>query len=201
MNMVMTEKSGHHFAVYTPRVVPFFIQTLRQLLMRNRKRTIMNYEFWRMWKDTVVAYFKNFETHKVPGSRLGQFIWDMWWTTWHWDRYFLRVLRFSSVNIIPSWLHAHVSSERWTTGPVVAAVQRDSLTPSTRTTWKLWKPWKIGVRLAEIPDHYKNDEGLLDVATRLTVSSAMDIRLITYESERIWKEIVTAHLTSAKLLK
>jgi hypothetical protein len=83
MNMVMTEKSGHHFAVYTPRVVPFFIQTLRQLLMRNRKRTIMNYEFWRMWKDTVVAYFKNFETRRVQGSRLGQFIWDMWWTTWH----------------------------------------------------------------------------------------------------------------------
>jgi hypothetical protein len=42
---------------------------------------------------------------------------------------FLRVLRFSPVNIIPPGLHTLVSSEGRTLGPLVTAVQRHSLTP------------------------------------------------------------------------
>jgi hypothetical protein len=35
-------------------------------------------------------------------------MWDLWWTKWHWAG-FLRVLRFSPVNIIPPLLHIHLS--------------------------------------------------------------------------------------------
>jgi hypothetical protein len=38
--------------------------------------------------------------------RPGQFMWDLWRTGWHWLRDApLRVLRFSSVNIVPPLLH------------------------------------------------------------------------------------------------
>jgi hypothetical protein len=29
--------------------------------------------------------------------------WDLWWTKWHWERFFSESLRFSPVNIIPPW--------------------------------------------------------------------------------------------------
>jgi hypothetical protein len=32
-------------------------------------------------------------------------MWNLWWTKWHWDRFFPRVLRFSPVNFIPPVLH------------------------------------------------------------------------------------------------
>jgi hypothetical protein len=35
----------------------------------------------------------------ASGPRPGQSMWDLWWTKWHWDRFFLRVLRCSPVNI------------------------------------------------------------------------------------------------------
>jgi hypothetical protein len=35
----------------------------------------------------------------------GQYMWDLWWTKWHWDRFSPRVLRFSPVNFIPPVLH------------------------------------------------------------------------------------------------
>jgi hypothetical protein len=31
-----------------------------------------------------------------PGSHPGQFIWDLWWTNWHWDR-------FVSPNVVVEW--------------------------------------------------------------------------------------------------
>jgi hypothetical protein len=40
-----------------------------------------------------------------PGSMPGQCMSDLWWTKWHWDRFFSRVLRFSPVSFIPSMLH------------------------------------------------------------------------------------------------
>jgi hypothetical protein len=42
---------------------------------------------------------------------------------------FLRILWFSPVNIIPPGLHTHISSGGRTIRPLVAAVQRHSLTP------------------------------------------------------------------------
>jgi hypothetical protein len=32
-------------------------------------------------------------------------MWDFWWTKWHWDRFFPRVLRFFPVSFIPPVLH------------------------------------------------------------------------------------------------
>jgi hypothetical protein len=40
-----------------------------------------------------------------PGSIPVHYIWDLWWTKWHWDRFFSRVLRFSPVSFIPLVLH------------------------------------------------------------------------------------------------
>ena len=43
------------------------------------------------------------------GSIPCQSMWDLWWTKWHWDRFFfLRVLHFSRVSIIPPMFHAHL---------------------------------------------------------------------------------------------
>jgi hypothetical protein len=39
-----------------------------------------------------------------PGLDPG-LMWDLWWTKWHWDRFFPRVLRVSPVNLIPPVLH------------------------------------------------------------------------------------------------
>jgi hypothetical protein len=38
---------------------------------------------------------------KIPG----QSTWNLWWTKWHWDRFFPRVLRFYPANFIPPVLH------------------------------------------------------------------------------------------------
>ena len=40
-------------------------------------------------------------SHRGPGSIPGQSVWDSRWTEWHWDRFFLRVLRF------PAAFHTH----------------------------------------------------------------------------------------------
>lgn len=44
-----------------------------------------------------------------PGSVPGQSIWDLWWKKWRWERFFLRVSRFSTVRIIKPSLHTHIS--------------------------------------------------------------------------------------------
>jgi hypothetical protein len=35
-----------------------------------------------------------------PGSNPGQVMWDLWWTKWHWGRFF-RVLPFPLPSVIP----------------------------------------------------------------------------------------------------
>jgi hypothetical protein len=72
-------------------------------------------------------------TSDIRVSRSGQFLRDLWWTKWHWDRV------FSEFFVVPCQyhstvaLHTHVSFLDWTIGLLVAAVQRHSLTPSTWT--------------------------------------------------------------------
>jgi hypothetical protein len=51
---------------------------------------------------------RRLHTAYARGSRPGQSMWDLWWTKWHWDRFFVRVFRFSPVNIIPSCLSIHI---------------------------------------------------------------------------------------------
>jgi hypothetical protein len=58
--------------------------------------------------------------------RPGQSMWDMWWAKWHWDRFY-------PVSTIPSWLSI-LMTWGWTVGPLVAVVQRHSLTASMWTT-------------------------------------------------------------------
>jgi hypothetical protein len=59
------------------------------------------------------------------GSNPGQSAWDLWWTKWHCGR------TFPSYTVA---LRAYVSSGGWKVGPLVAAVQRHSLTPLTCAT-------------------------------------------------------------------
>jgi hypothetical protein len=42
-----------------------------------------------------------------PGSRTSQSTWGLWWTKWHWDRFFHEFF-CSSVDIIPPWLSTHM---------------------------------------------------------------------------------------------
>jgi len=44
-----------------------------------------------------------------PGSSPPQFTWDLWWKKWQRERFYLRVLWFSLVSIIPPGLHTHMS--------------------------------------------------------------------------------------------
>ena len=45
----------------------------------------------------------------VTCSMTEQFMCDLWWTKWHWERLFiLLVLRFFPGSIIPSMLHTHL---------------------------------------------------------------------------------------------
>jgi hypothetical protein len=46
-------------------------------------------------------------------------MWDLWWTKWHWDRFF-------SVSIIPPWLSILTSFGAQTIDVLVTAVQRHS---------------------------------------------------------------------------
>jgi hypothetical protein len=40
-----------------------------------------------------------------PGSIPGQSMWNLWWTKWHWDRFFSDYFGFSPVSFIPPVLH------------------------------------------------------------------------------------------------
>jgi hypothetical protein len=68
----------------------------------------------------------------VPGSVHVEFVVDKVTL-----RIFLQALQFSLFNIIPLWFcNTHVPSGGWTIGPLVATVQKCSLTPSTWTWHK-----------------------------------------------------------------
>jgi hypothetical protein len=63
-----------------------------------------------------------------PVSLPGQFMWDLWWTKWHWDRFFSESFGFPlSVSFHRCSIFTHVSSGGRTMGPLEAAVpQRHS---------------------------------------------------------------------------
>jgi hypothetical protein len=63
-------------------------------------------------------------------------MWDLWWTKWHWDRFLVRVLKFFPCRYNSTVaLCTHTSPGGWTICPLMAAVQRHGLTPSTGTIW------------------------------------------------------------------
>jgi len=51
---------------------------------------------------TRVQNYENIYLSSVPG----QYLWDLWHTEWHCDRFFLRILWFSP-SIVPPMLHSH----------------------------------------------------------------------------------------------
>jgi hypothetical protein len=62
-------------------------------------------------------------------------MWDLWWTKWHWDRFFSEFFGSTRQYHYTAVLHTHISSGGWTC-PLVEAVQRRSLTPSKSTICK-----------------------------------------------------------------
>jgi len=38
-----------------------------------------------------------------------QFMWNLWWTEWHWDRFFSQVMQIFSVTVIPPVLDIYIS--------------------------------------------------------------------------------------------
>jgi hypothetical protein len=65
-------------------------------------------------------------------------MWDLWWTKWQWGSFFSKLFNFLCQYHSTVTLHTHISGG-WTKGPLVAAVQRHSLTPSRHgaTCWKI----------------------------------------------------------------
>jgi hypothetical protein len=66
-------------------------------------------------------------------SRPDQYMCDLWWTKRRWHQFFLCTLMFSTVYHSTKALQNHISGG-CTIDPLVAAVQRHSLTPYIRTT-------------------------------------------------------------------
>jgi hypothetical protein len=47
------------------------------------------------WSFRVVGRYSPASHREGPYSRRGQTMWDLSWTKWHWDRFLVRVRRFS----------------------------------------------------------------------------------------------------------
>jgi hypothetical protein len=87
-------------------------------------------------------------SHPPFTTEAGRFKQDFWWTNWHWGKFFSEFLSFSmSTSFHHSPPYSYIA---WgmSNRPVVAAVQRRRLNPSTWTTysancchgWKLFSP-------------------------------------------------------------
>jgi hypothetical protein len=69
-----------------------------------------------------------------PGSRPERSLWDLWWTKWHWDRFFSESFGFPlSVSFHRCSMFTHVSSGGWTKGPLAAQFSRDIVSPHRNT--------------------------------------------------------------------
>jgi hypothetical protein len=63
-----------------------------------------------------VAQAVNRQPLTGPGFAPGLFTCDLWWTKWHWDRFFSEFFGFSPVRIIPPWLSmliSHLGDGQW----------------------------------------------------------------------------------------
>jgi hypothetical protein len=67
----------------------------------------------------------------------------LWWTKWHWGRYFSEFCGFSLQCHSTVFLHTCILPGGWTICPLVAAVQRRSLTLSKSTIYNFWCPGSI----------------------------------------------------------
>jgi len=74
------------------------------------------------------------------------YIWALWWTKWHWDSFFVRVLRFYSVRI-PPMLLTHTPTDTMSSEHLTAYLTLILL------TWRIrWAPnnasWQMGFNSA-----------------------------------------------------
>jgi hypothetical protein len=70
-------------------------------------------------------------SHRDPVSRPGHSMWDFWWTKWHWNWSFLRLIRFPCQYHSTVAVSTYTLSGRRTIGPLVAAAQRHNVSPPT----------------------------------------------------------------------
>jgi hypothetical protein len=65
-----------------------------------------------------------------PGLRPGQSMWDLWWTKWHWDRFFSKSFGFLlSISFLRCSIFIHMSPGVWTKCPLGAKFRRDTVPP------------------------------------------------------------------------
>jgi hypothetical protein len=68
--------------------------------------------------------------HRGLGLLPGQSMWDLWWTKWHWDKFFSKPLFPLSISFQHCSIFTHISSGGWTMGPLVATVPQTHSLPS-----------------------------------------------------------------------
>jgi hypothetical protein len=62
-------------------------------------------------------------------------MWDLWWTKYHWDRFFSKFFHVPlSVSFHHCFIFTHVSSRGWTTGLLAATVPLRQSPPITTIT-------------------------------------------------------------------
>jgi hypothetical protein len=76
-----------------------------------------------------------------PCSRPDQFVWNLWWTKWHWDRFSLSI----SFHRVPP---CSCITWGWTIDLLVAAVQRRSLPVDVNNNKMCAGPWVRNPRKA-----------------------------------------------------
>ena len=57
--------------------------------------------------------FVTHATYRHLGSLVGQYVWDLWWTEWHWARFFSECFDFFPVSNNLPMLHTILFSWHW----------------------------------------------------------------------------------------
>jgi hypothetical protein len=68
-------------------IMRLFVHTVHT--KSKRKIILMQY------KIDIPIFSINNKSSFSPGSIPGQFMWDLWWTKWHWERFFPEYFGFS----------------------------------------------------------------------------------------------------------
>jgi hypothetical protein len=76
----------------------YLLPTHWKLLQYSRLRAFMSVGLWAVpWLRRLTTGLSPRRPKFAPGS----IQWDLWWTKWHWDRFFSESFGFPPANIIP----------------------------------------------------------------------------------------------------